>query len=67
MYIFQLEGVSVDVEVSDHASDILAVEVVLGTVDVSDAPVGVVIAVSTGTEWTISPQWSSFPVVIVMA
>ena len=62
-----MERINVDVEVGDHASDILAVEIVVGGVDVPDTPVGVVVTVSAGTEGTLSPERCSLPVVVVMA
>ena len=45
-----MERILVEVGVGDHASDILAVEVVVGLVDVPGAPVGVVVAVGASTE-----------------
>ena len=51
----QLERINPEVKVGDHASDILAVKIVVGGVDVPDTPVGVVVTVSAGTEGTLSP------------
>ena len=56
----------IEVGVGDHACDVLAVEVVVGGVDVPDAPVGVVIAVGAGTERSLSPDRRSAPVIVVV-
>ena len=52
----QLERIYSKIKISDHASDILAVEIVVSGVDGPGAPVGVVIAVGTGTEGSLCPQ-----------
>ena len=62
-----MERINVDVKVGDHASDILAVEIVVGGVYVPGTPVGVVVTVSAGTERTLSPEGCSLPVGVVMA
>ena len=58
--------VLVEVGVGDHSSDVLAVEVVVGGVDVPDTPVGVVVAVGAGTERALSPERRGAPVVVVV-
>jgi len=55
------------IRVGDHASDVLAVEIVVGDIDVPDAPVGVVVAVGARTEGAVIPQGRGAPVVLVMA
>ena len=62
-----MERINPEVKVGDHASDILAVKIVVGGVDVPDTPVGVVVTVSAGTEGTLSPEGCSLPVGVVMA
>ena len=59
-------GVLVHIRVGDHPGDVLAVEVVVGGVDVPDTPVGVVVAVGAGTERALSPERRGAPVVVVM-
>ena len=51
-----MERIYSKIKISDHASDILAVEIVVSGVDGPGAPVGVVIAVGTGTEGSLCPQ-----------
>ena len=58
--------VLIEVGVGDHACDVLAVEVVVGGVDVPDTPVGVVVAVGAGTERALSPERRGAPVVVVV-
>ena len=60
-------SVLMKIRVGDHASDVLAVEIVVGDVDVPDAPVGVVVAVGARTEGAVIPQGRGAPVVFVMA
>merc|ERR1719228_1488817 len=55
------------IEVGDHARNILAVEIVVGAIYVTDAPVGVIIAICAGTEWSASPLRLSFPMTVIMA
>ena len=59
-------SVLMKIRVGDHASDVLAVEIVMGDVDVPDAPVGVVVAVGACTEGAVIPQGRGAPVVFVM-
>ena len=63
----QLVRVDPEVVVGHHPRDVLAVEIVVGGVDVPDAPVGVVVAVGAGTESSPGPVGLSFPVVVVVA
>ena len=58
--------VLVEIRVGDHARDVLAVEVVVGGVDVPDTPVRVVVAVGAGTERALSPERRGAPVVVVV-
>ena len=58
--------VLIEVGVGDHSSDVLAVEVVVGGVDVPDTPVGVVVAVGAGTERALSPERRGAPVGVVV-
>ena len=58
--------VLVHVGVGDHPGHVLAVEVVVGAVDVPHAPVGVVVAVGAGAEWPFRPEGRSLPVVVVV-
>ena len=62
----QLVLVLIEVGVGDHACDVLAVEVVVGGVDVPDAPVGVVVAVGAGAEGPRGPEGGRLPVLVVM-
>ena len=59
--------VLVHVGVGDHPGHVLAVEVVVGAVDVPHAPVGVVVAVGARAEVAVIPERLSLPVVVVMA
>ena len=59
--------VLVQVGVGDHPGHILAVEVVVGAVDVPHAPVGVVVAVGARAKVSIIPEGIGVPVVVVMA
>ena len=59
--------VGVEVGEGDHAGDVLAVEVVVGGVDVARAPVRVVVAVGARAEGTVLPQRRCGPVIVVMA
>ena len=59
--------VSVEVGEGDHAGDVLAVEVVVGGVDVARAPVRVVVAVGARAEGPVLPQRRCRPVIVVMA
>ena len=59
--------VLIEIRVGDHARDVLAVEVVVGGVDVPDTPVRVVVAVGAGTERASSPQRGGLPVVLIVA
>ena len=54
--IRELVGISQEVKVGNHPSDILAVKIVVSSVDVPNAPIGVVVAVGAGTEGSFSPQ-----------
>ena len=63
----QLVRILVEVRVSYHASDVLAVKVVVGHVDIPDTPVGVVVAVGAGTKRSLSPERGSCPMMVVMA
>ena len=65
--ISQLVRVLVEIRVGDHARDVLAVEVVVGGVDVPDTPVRVVVAVGAGTEGASSPHRGRLPVVLIVA
>ena len=63
----ELVRVGVEVGEGDHAGDVLAVEVVVGGVDVARAPVRVVVAVGARAEGTVLPQRRCRPVIVVMA
>ena len=63
----ELVRVGVEVGEGDHAGDVLAVEVVVGGVDVARAPVRVVVAVGARAEGTVLPQRRCGPVIVVMA
>ena len=65
--ISQLVWILVDIRVSYHACDILAVEVVVGHVDIPNTPVGVIVAVGAGTKRSLSPERGSCPMIVVMA
>ena len=60
-------SVLMKIRVGDHASDVLAVEIVVGHVDIPGAPVGVVVAVGARTEGAIIPQGWRTPMVLIMA
>jgi len=62
----QLVGVDSHVVVGHHPRHVLAVEIVVGDVDVPDTPVGVVVAVGAGTERTTSPTRLRPPVLVVV-
>ena len=59
--------VLVHVGVGDHPGHVLAVEVVVGAVDVPHAPVGVVVAVGARAKVAVIPERLGLPVVVVMA
>ena len=59
--------VLVQVGVGDHPSHVLAVEVVVGAVDVPHAPVGVVVAIGARAKVSVIPKRLGLPVVVVMA
>ena len=63
----ELVRVGVEVGEGDHAGDVLAVEVVVGGVDVARAPVRVVVAVGARAEGPVLPQRRCRPVTVVMA
>ena len=63
----QLVSVLIEIRICDHASHVLAVEVVVGGVDVARAPVRVVVAVGARAEGTVLPQRRCCPVIVVMA
>ena len=63
----QLVRVHAEIVVGHHARHVLAVEIVVGDVDVPHAPVGVVVAVGAGTERSSGPERGGLPVVLVMA
>ena len=65
--ISQLVRVLVEIRVGDHARDVLAVEVVVGGVDVPDTPVRVVVAVGACAEGVVIPEGLSLPVMVVVA
>ena len=58
--------VLVQVGVGDHPSHVLAVEVVVGAVDVPHAPVGVVVAVGARAKVAVIPERLGLPMVVVM-
>ena len=60
-------GVLVHIRVGDHPGDVLAVEVVVGGVDVARAPVRVVVTVGARAEGPVLPQRRCRPVTVVMA
>ena len=60
-------GVLVHIRVGDHPGDVLAVEVVVGAVDVPHAPVRVVVAVGACAERVVIPEGLCLPVIVVMA
>ena len=60
-------GVLVHIRVGDHPGDVLAVEVVVGAVDVPHAPVRVVVAVGACAEGVVIPEGLSLPVIVVVA
>ena len=59
--------VNSEVKVGHHAGDIFTIQIVVGSIDVPHTPIGVVVTVCAGAEWSFSPQRGSSPVVIVMA
>ena len=59
--------VLVHVGVGDHPGHVLAVEVIVGAVDVPHAPVGVVVAVCARAKVAVIPERLGLPVVVVMA
>ena len=63
----QLVPVLIEIRICDHARHVLAVEVVVGGVDVPHTPVRVVVAVGAGTERAPAPQRGGLPVVLVVA
>ena len=63
----QLERIYSEIKIGDHACDILAVEIVVGGVDIPDTPVGVVVTVGAGAEGPFCPHRGGLPVIIVVA
>ena len=51
-----MERIYSKIKISDHASDILAVEIVVGGVDVPDTPVGVIVTVGAGAKGPLRPH-----------
>ena len=43
------------VKIGHHASDILTIEVIGGGIDVPYTPVGIVVTVGAGAEWSLCP------------
>ena len=62
----QLEGIYSEIKIGDHACDILAVEIVVGGVDIPDTPVGVVVTVGAGAKRSLGPKWRSFPMIVIV-
>merc|ERR1719209_833406 len=65
--VSQLVRVNPQIEVGHHTSDVLAIKVVVGLVDVSHAPVGVVVAVGASAEGSLRPLGFRLPMVVVVA
>ena len=63
----QLVAILIEIRVGDHTSHVLAVEIVVGGVDVPDTPVRVVVAVGAGTERPSGPHRGGLPVVLIVA
>ena len=51
----QLVRVNCQVKICRHACDIFAVEVIGGAIDVPHTPVGIVVTVGAGAEWSLCP------------
>jgi len=65
--VSELMRIHSEVEVSHHSSDILAVQVVVSSINIPHAPVGVVVTIRTSTEGSIRPFRIILPMVVVMA